>query len=387
MSDLSSRTAMTDIQLNILYFRSKDPAPSKYVRVLEPLGHLTRRGHRTTSIESLAAPDETIHWDRIEQALKECNILLISNVDIVPETMDLFKRMVAWCNQHRKLIIYDLDDLYDQVPESNPFRKITLTWDFVKEIVSMAHVLTVTGKDLQQALSPHHPRIFIVPNMVDCQEYKPRPRGKGAVRVGWAGGITHLADLPIFAEAIRRLQRKYRFELVVFGMFPDLIQFTKNAELIVRYSIHPEELTDPFHQAYVGFVRHMEGIAYQAVPAVGYGQFPRKLSELDLDIGLCPIQDNLFNRCRSGIKFYQYAAVRTATVASDIYPYSDEPILLAENAPRAWEARLETLLGDEAFLKQTTQLQHDYVFRSRNYENNAILWEVLYQELIRNLCR
>ena len=376
-----------NIPLHILYFHSDDPIASKYVRVLEPLGLLVSRGHRITSFESLNTGNRSVEWPVVERALSECNILLISNVDITPPNFEVFKRMVTWCNQHKKLIIYDFDDLYDQVPESNPFRNITLKWDFVKEVIALAHVLTVTGKELQQTLSAHHSRIVIVPNMVDCRRYLPRPRDHSRLRIGWAGGITHLADLPLIADGVRQLQKKYSFEFIILGMFPNLIQFTKNTELIRSYSIHPEELTEPFHKAYVNFARNLEGIEYQAVPATGYPEFPKALAGLDLDIGLCPIHDNLFNRCRSAIKFYQYAAVQTASLASNVYPYSEEPVVLAENTSASWFEKLETLVGDRHFREETTRLQYEHVRDNRNHERNGSMWEILYQELIQKFCR
>lgn len=335
-----------------------------------------------TSFESLAPTGESIPWPKLEKAIAECNMILISNIDITPPQHQVLKKIVEFCNCHKKLVIHDFDDLYDQVPESNPFRHCTLPWDFMKETIALAHVLTVTGKELQTALSPHHPRICILPNMVDCSVYLPRPRKKERLRIGWAGGVTHLADLPLIAESIRTLQKKYHFEFIVFGMFADLVEITKNSKTIHKYLIQPEELPNGFHKAFVDFIRHMDGIRYQSQPAVPYHRFPQTLSSLDLDIGLCPLQDNLFNRCRSGIKFYQYAAVQTATIASNIYPYSEEPVVLVENNPQSWTNALEALIVDAELREKTTLLQYEYVLQNRNYERSGVAWEILYQKLI-----
>lgn len=45
------------------------------------------------------------------------------------------------------------------------------------------------------------------------------------------------------------------------------------------------------------------------------------LHDLQWDIGLAPLEDNEFNRCRSPIKFLEYTACGVATVASDVGVY------------------------------------------------------------------
>ncbi|MBI4023464.1 MAG: hypothetical protein HY360_00690 [Verrucomicrobia bacterium] len=363
--------------IHILYFQGKNPDASKHVRVLEPLYYLEKRGHKTTAIDSLETAAD------IGKTLDACHILLISNVDITPANFEFFKQLVAFCNLRKKLVICDFDDFYGDVPESNPFRKCTLPWDFVRQIMGMAHVITVTGRELQQALAPFHPRIVVLPNMIDFRKFTPRPRQSKTLRIGWAGGASHLRDLLLIAESIRGLQKKHRFEFIVYGMFAD---FTKPTEIIVKHAIQPREVDDPFHRAFVEFARQMHGVEYTTKPVQLYQDFPQSLAQLDLDIGLCPIEDNLFNRCRSALKFYQYAAVQTAAVASKVYPYSDEPVLVAENTVKSWTETLEMLVLSRAVREETTRLQYQHVVRNRNYEINGVLWELLYQQLIQTLC-
>ncbi len=371
--------------LRILCFQPEHPDASKYIRVLEPMGVLRKRGHTILSVEKLLAA----HGQEMtpEKLVDQCDIFLISNVDISPPRFEVFERMVAHCNETKKLIIYDFDDYYNEIPDSNPHVRNCPEWNYFVKLIGMAHVLTVTGRELQQVLSEHHPRIFVLPNMIDFEIYKPRPRHSQKLRIGWTAGITHLSDFPIVASVIRKLQQKHHFEFILFGLFPDFLEFISNAEMIAKYSIQPEELQDSYHRAQVEFMKHAEGIECALVPAVSYADFPAYLTNLDLDIGICPIRDARWNRCRSGVKFYQYAATKTATIASNVYPYSDEPVVLAENTEESWTEKLESLILDPVFRGHTTKLQFEYVFKNRNLNRNGLAWEILYQELVKHLCR
>jgi hypothetical protein len=366
--------------LNILHFRrGKDPDCSKCVRAIEPLFYLQKRGHQVTEVDFLFDADPRLTPEKVTQTLEACNIILITSIDVTPNSFELFKSIVSFCNRHRKVIVYDTDDCYVEVPDSNPLRHRTLPWDFLQEVIKLCHAVTVTGQVLQKVLSFYHRHVFILPNMIDFAKYRPRPRKHNRVRIGWAGGMTHVTDLALITDAVRTLQKKHHFEFFILGFAKE---FVAVAEMARKNLISPQQMKDPFQREMVALAHHLHDIDYELISTVPYSDFPRMLEELDLDIGLCPIQESLFNRCRSAVKFYQYAAVQTATVASKVYPYTDEPVMLAENQPQAWIEALEPLILDAKTRAKVTDLQHQYVLQSRNYETNGIVWEVLYQKLI-----
>jgi glycosyltransferase involved in cell wall biosynthesis len=359
-----------EVQLKILYFRGQKNDASKFVRVLEPLHYLEKQGHKIYEIETAISSNTT------EEVFQEMNMVLISNVDVTPNNFESFRRLAHYCKQTKKLIVYDFDDIYYEVPESNPHKKRTLTWDFILTVMAYANLLTVTGRELYVALRKFHQSISVLPNMLDFKKYKPRPQLSKIFRVGWAGGASHLQDIPLVFDAIRDLQKRYNFEFTIFGMFED---YHKLAELIQNKEISPDITQDPFEKDFIQFIRGLNGINYQIKSVLEYEQFPDELSRLDLDIGLCPIKDTLFNRCRSGLKFYQYAAVNTVTAASKIYPYSEEPVVLCENTTQSWKQQLELLITNKAFREEALKVQYDFVFGQRNYEKNIMVWERSYQ--------
>jgi hypothetical protein len=56
-------------------------------------------------------------------------------------------------------------------------------------------------------------------------------------------------------------------------------------------------------------------------PKNRYPEFLQGLHDLHWDVGLAPLVDDCFNRCRSPIKFVEYTACHIATVASDVGVY------------------------------------------------------------------
>ena len=87
-----------------------------------------------------------------------------------------------------------------------------------------------------------------------------------------------------------------------------------------------------------------------------YAGFLNQLNRLGWDIGLIPLQDTIFNRCRSATKFVEYTTCGIPTLASSGYIYdqfaqgSAAQIVTVEDAE--WANQLDSLIKDAA-LRQT----------------------------------
>lgn len=113
------------------------------------------------------------------------------------------------------------------------------------------------------------------------------------VTLGYMGSRGHQRDLLKVVNAIARILDQLpqtRFE--TFGTIA-----------------MPEEL------------RRFENRVVAHSPRNSYGEFMQYLYDLHWDIGLAPLEENEFNRCRSPIKFLEYTACGVTTVASDMSVY------------------------------------------------------------------
>lgn len=64
-----------------------------------------------------------------------------------------------------------------------------------------------------------------------------------------------------------------------------------------------------------------EGVACEFHLPVPFEHYPQKLSELDLDLALVPLEQNLFNECKSNLRLLELGSCGFPIICTDIEPY------------------------------------------------------------------
>ncbi len=203
--------------------------------------------------------------------------------------------------------------------------------------------------------------VAVVPNALDLDWFRAvqrvaRQKAKRAVpplTVGWAGGNRPDADLTPMAEAWGRLARRYpAVTFVVQGHQP----------AIIREHVPPDRL------------RTIPWLAPEAYP-VGLR---------NIDIGCAPLSETPFNRAKSCIKVWEYAASGAAVVASPtVYQQTitdGEDGYLCETAD-AWEAALSRLIEDEPHRRKLARRLLRRVEREHSLAGNAWRWPAAWASL------
>jgi hypothetical protein len=137
--------------------------------------------------------------------------------------------------------------------------------------------------------------------------------------IGWAGGRRPDADLKEMAVAWGRIAERYpQVTFVVGGAQPYVIS------------------------------EHVPETRIKRLPWLTIWEYPMGL--VGIDIGCCPLENRPFNRCKSGIKAWEYGLSGAAVVASPtVYDQYIQPWrngLLASTADE-WEAHLSVLVEQE----------------------------------------
>jgi O-antigen biosynthesis protein len=132
------------------------------------------------------------------------------------------------------------------------------------------------------------------------------------LRVLWAGGAGHDADLELLMPVIQASKTQYQW--VFFGQRPGALAHDRDIE---------------FHSG------------------VAFADYPAKLAQLQADIAVAPLVQNAFNQCKSPLKLLEYGALALPVVASPITPYLTAPVLLAKNTAQ-WLSALATLSHADA---------------------------------------
>lgn len=305
-------------------------------------------------------------------------------VDIDVDDYDVFifnrfyegtlEKYIEFLKSIGKTVIYETDDNYEGIDESHALMKIK---DFAilssRELIKLVDGITVSTPELKAEIHNFYPDkdIYVVPNALELSEYKKRKGGNKKLRIGFQGSNIHVQDLLMVIDAIAELQKEYGFEFVIFGIddtpLKDLNKFC------VEYKGQKWKWMEDFPKLY----ERLEQIEYTHIKIVPYEEYRDKLSELNLDIGIAPLTDNRFNRSKSCLKFYEYAAVGTVTLASKVLPYTlemdDED--LVKNRHDKWVSKLRKLITDETYRQSRLYAQEAWVNENRDINKVVKQWE------------
>ena len=175
--------------------------------------------------------------------------------------------------------------------------------DVYDVVLKRCHALTTTQPYLANRLRELNPNVYVRPNHADFSfvwRSPPRKNTTDQIRICYMGGSSHYADLYDVMPALRHIAEKYPH--VRFQFFGDTAIGQGTDRL-------PEGRVDRFPWE----------------PDVG--TFALKLRAIRPDIGIAPLSRGQgfaeFNRCKSALKWIDYACVGVPCVAQDMTPYKE----------------------------------------------------------------
>jgi len=268
-------------------------------------------------------------------------------------------------------IVYDTDDLIDHIAPDNPFQSEINKKELVGSylyFLDNADLVTVTTDYLKQEIAKRRSgAIAVVPNAV--REIKIRDRREPRVRVLYSGSDTHFPDLNIFLDVFLDLQKKYDIELVTQSI-------GKNKYFEQNYA-HLPMVMKPYNECMekIKKVKH-----YQFVKNVHCFEYVDMLRSIDATIGVCPLHDDKFTRCKSAIKYYDWAAIGTVTLAQKCVAYED--CNFTARSYSDWKNKLECLITDIPLRNSILKSQIKYVIENRYIDVVRYQWDQVYRDLL-----
>lgn len=245
------------------------------------------------------------------------------------------KRILIEARRLGRVVATYLDDDLERVPgeaRSGYFFTSPRVRANVGFIVRHAQMVLVCSERLGAELAARHGVTPVLirqprpPRLPGESEQPPSARERapdGPVRVGFLGSVDHAAFLDaLLAQPLRVLAAELgdRLDLVFCGATP-AIAHELNA---VREPFQPD-----------------------------FATWRRRARALSLDVGLAPLPDGAFHRCKYFNKYLEYGSLGIAGIYSDVPPSADavrdgETGLLCANDPGAWLAALRRLTTDPA---------------------------------------
>lgn len=251
---------------------------------------------------------------------------------------------------HNVFRVFELDDYIINLPMKhygrNAYKQETAK--LIRKSLGYFDRFVVSTAPLADAMSHMHHDIVVVKNRLPLDAWgqlnSQRQQGKKP-RVGWAGGISHRGDLEMIFDIVREFADQV--EWIFMGMCPD-------------------KLRPYVHEIHSG---------------VDLALYPAALAALNLDLALAPVEDNIFNMCKSNLRLLEYGACGIPVICSNVacYQQDDLPVTRVNNKFISWRDAIRMHLADpDASAKMGMELQaairKDWMLSGENLRLWAKAW-------------
>lgn len=310
-----------------------------HYRVIQPFNELEREGWIQGRIDYSASG--------LLELEREKPDVIIFQGRYSPEHLKDMAQFKRFSSARR---IYELDDYIIAPPKKNDHAR-NLPGN-MRELVSAAIGLcdrvVVSTEPLADALSSLHGDIRVVPNMlaaslwtglVSARQRSAKPR------VGWAGGTSHRGDLELLEGVVKAMAEDV--DWVFFGMCPPQLR--------------------PYVKEF-----------YEGIP---FNRYPTMLASLNLDLALAPLEQNLFNDCKSNLRLLEYGACGFPVICTDTKAYAGylPCTRVRDNTTEQWLEAIRMHLSDPlASYRQGDALREvvlrDYVLNDHHLQHWANAW-------------
>jgi glycosyltransferase involved in cell wall biosynthesis len=254
--------------------------PCCYIRLLQPLDYPAIGGEFDVV---LADPAEALRY-RAD--------IIVTQRHAVTE-FDAADALIKHCRRQDIALLYDLDDDLRHIPRDHPdAERLRPQAPVVSRLVRGADAVWVSTPALAATLARLRDDVRVVENGLDERLWTPTPPSphRGPVRILFMGTATHDADLAIVETALARVKAAFGEHVSM-----DLLGVSGRRDLPAWVN----RVSMPVHatSSYPGFVDW--------------------ITRQHWDIGIAPLADTPFNRCKSAIKALDYAALGLPVLASD----------------------------------------------------------------------
>jgi glycosyltransferase involved in cell wall biosynthesis len=364
----------------------RDDGATNNYRIMQPLYKLQQHG-----MANVCTAREGIELNQEHAQLKaaESDIIVFHR----PQSENWFK-FIKTCNKLGKMVVCDYDDDPFNTSPLNPFyqwigtEEVIWKWpdgreemlwskdptehggryidieenirrrDLFRASFRSADLVSCTTDILAEKLRTINPNVAVLPNLIDFDQYPKVEMVKKNIRIGWQGGVSHFEDLLMIRNAIGDILKKYPNvtfvywgDMKLYGMFREFPIDRVEAHLWSDYMV-----------------------------------YPYKLACLNLDIGLCPVVENEFNRNKSAIKYFEYSVSNIASIASDWPPYSPcitngKDGLLVK--PDQWFGAMEELILDETKRRNLAKNAYENIYENHNADKFAYKWQEAYEGVLK----
>lgn len=337
----------------------------------------------TVSIFSLATQEHALGLLRLWGPLQEINCQVnwflpyqpvdpeaIASSDLVviqrdfSRFIDQYAQLINLAATYDKPIVFEIDDLLWELPPEHPDHS---SGHYASALLPMwlaalhADAVTVASPGLAEYVRPLNPQVWVLPNYLNERIWSFREPGESqstVTRIGYAGGDSHAPDLQMIAPILLDILERNvgKVSLHVWGFEPP-----------------PGLAGHPF-------------VTWEALQPGDYAHYAAVLGKQTFDIALAPLRPSHFNRSKSAIKFFEYAALGVPCICSAASPYA----AVVENGvtgfladtPAQWQHALELLVNDGDLRLRIARQAQQHVRDHWLLSTHAMKWSEAYQAIV-----
>lgn len=294
---------------------------------------------------------------------------------------------VNYAKSKGKKIVCEVDDDYFNIPSWNPaYKHFQGRGEELVNFYKMADAMTVTTDHLKKEMSKYNPNVNVLANSLDISyldkikdltkeekyahlKYLTNDRKsieteeaekmmEGKTIIGWGGSPSHLRDLQQATPALIKLCKE-------------------NKEvMLIMMACSTDELMDSIPKEQM--------LVVNPVPIFLY---PKNLHVQKWDIGICPIEDNTFNRSKSNLKYLEFSYNKFACVCSNVENYANtvthqENGILSDNDTESWYTNLIDLIKNKEVRDNMSTSAEKFIRDKFDIRDNITGWYDLYQSLL-----
>jgi glycosyltransferase involved in cell wall biosynthesis len=349
--------------MNILVI-AKQNMPVDYHRLIVPFRNLHNVDNIIVDFLDIVSPSITVLDEPIESFLKSYDWVVFSRMihpflELVDDTVKMIRK--AGCR-----IIVDLDDywileknhvIYESYTKNN-FQKI------IEKSIEHADVVTTSTKFLSSLVKLKFPlkETYVLPVCIDTKEpqFNFQPTESDVLRFGYVGSITHQHDINLLSYSMDKLWKDNRLKFKIFlcgysvydgqregQPYPNMEKVLTN-----NYS----RLTEPLslEESY----KFPKDYPYQRVP---YQYDVNKYAYMysNFDVSIAPLENTLFNRCKSELKMVEAGVLKKAIIVSNIHPFTifanKKNSILVNDNKRGWHDAMSKLIKNPNLKNDLTE--------------------------------
>jgi processive 1,2-diacylglycerol beta-glucosyltransferase len=334
--------------MKILVIIPKPITGVEYHRLLMPFDNLGE-GYEVTSVEMIDHQPDTF--------LQQFDLIYTSSV-----VSKFGQQEILWA-QIKRLgvpVIIDRDDDW-QLPHDHLMKRDWVQNKTAEQIVynlKMADAVTVPTEYLAQKVKQYNPNVFIIPNAIDFnqQQFKPDQKVKDLktdkVHIGWSGSVTHFHDVMLLTDTFMQLNSN-----------PDT---SKKYRVVLSGYTEGQQVWEEYQKIFTSGYKIAED-QYCRINGMDVYTYA---SAYDLmDVGLIPLKDTEFNRCKSELKMMEMGAKKLPVIVSNQYPYtniSKHGINCLTANKKDWFKNIKRLIDSKDLREDLGEALYEEIFTNFN---------------------